>query len=269
MKRDLIRVKWLDDLTIRLGIQGHHPSIGLEKAEIISSFSSMLHGILYQKYPHAFPSIHSIIEFLIGNKKYIELSTSIAQLFLDRFNPKNPLSDDDFNQRSTALSNKIMSSIQVESACFLFNKMLESVHGTYRTNIYNDNRYALSLRVDPKILLPEPTDQQRLPFGVFFIHGRHFNAFHNRFRDIARGAVLIDFLRNSDQYAIESARHFNRVNEMAYFQQLKNKDIPEGGSNGLLLLNASGIEGESLFFNRISSSIKAFSDALLNCQRFC
>lgn len=32
-----------------------------------------------------------------------------------------------------------------------------------------------------------PTDAKPMPFGVFFCHGRHFNAFHCRFRDIARG----------------------------------------------------------------------------------
>jgi NAD-specific glutamate dehydrogenase len=32
-----------------------------------------------------------------------------------------------------------------------------------------------------------PTSSRPMPFGVFFCHGRHFNAFHCRFRDIARG----------------------------------------------------------------------------------
>jgi NAD-specific glutamate dehydrogenase len=31
------------------------------------------------------------------------------------------------------------------------------------------------------------TASKPMPFGVFFCHGRHFNAFHCRFRDIARG----------------------------------------------------------------------------------
>lgn len=50
------------------------------------------------------------------------------------------------------------------------------------------DRYALSIRVDPAIMLGAPQDAGKpMPFGVFFSHGRHFNAFHCRFRDIARG----------------------------------------------------------------------------------
>lgn len=30
-----------------------------------------------------------------------------------------------------------------------------------------------------------------IPFGVFFMHGRRFNGFHTRFRDIARGGMRI------------------------------------------------------------------------------
>ena len=50
------------------------------------------------------------------------------------------------------------------------------------------DRYALSIRVDPAIMLGAPQDAGKpVPFGVFFSHGRHFNAFHCRFRDMARG----------------------------------------------------------------------------------
>lgn len=261
LKRDLARAKWLDNETTELGLY-RHPWIGLEKAEVITALGSMLHGPLFKKDPNTFASIKSIIELLAGNKKYIEVADSIAALFLDRFNPKNPLSADAFKQRSDDIYNKI-SGIQVESARLLLSKMLDSVHGTYRTNFYNDNRYALSLRLDPKIMVPEPTAERPLPFGVVFVHGRNFNAFHNRFRDIARGGLRLVTPNNSDQYAIESTRQYDEVYGLSYAQQLKNKDIPEGGSKGVILVNTPGMNETTRFF-AMRKAVKAFSDSLLD-----
>ena len=62
---------------------------------------------------------------------------------------------------------------------------------------------------------------QEKPFGVFFSHGRFFNAFHNRFRDIARGGLRIVTPQNADQYALESTRHYDEVYGLSYAQQLK------------------------------------------------
>jgi glutamate dehydrogenase len=72
-----------------------------------------------------------------------------------------------------------------------------------------------------------------IPFGVFFCHGRHFNAFHCRFRDISRGGLRIVTPQNSDQYALESSRQFDEAYGLSFAQQLKNKDIPEGGAKGI------------------------------------
>ncbi|CAN0546838.1 unnamed protein product, partial [Laminaria digitata] len=38
-----------------------------------------------------------------------------------------------------------------------------------------------------------------IPFGVFFAHGRRFNGFHCRFRDIARGGMRIVTPPTSEQ----------------------------------------------------------------------
>ena len=56
---------------------------------------------------------------------------------------------------------------------------LSVVQSVVRTNFYLEDRYALSLRVKPTIMISSPTAVE--PYGVFFIHGRHFNAFHCRY----------------------------------------------------------------------------------------
>lgn len=78
-----------------------------------------------------------------------------------------------------------------------------------------------------------------VPFGVFFVHGRRFNGFHCRFRDIARGGMRIVTPQTSEQVAIEAGRQFDECYALAYAQQLKNKDIPEGGSKAVLLVDTT------------------------------
>jgi glutamate dehydrogenase len=94
---------------------------------------------------------------------------------------------------------------------------------TTRNDNYNAklnlNRYALSLRIHPSLMVGNASSA--LPFGVFFAHGRFFNAFHCRFRDIARGGLRIVSPQNADQYALESTRHFDEVYGLSYAQQLK------------------------------------------------
>jgi NAD-specific glutamate dehydrogenase len=108
------------------------------------------------------------------------------------------------------------------------------------------SRYALSLRVDPRVmLLPEDLEgpkQKEVPFGVFFSHGRYFNGFHCRFRDIARGGLRIVTPPNSDTKSFESGRHFDEVYGLSYGQQLKNKDIPEGGAKAVVLVDSPSVK---------------------------
>ena len=89
----------------------------------------------------------------------------------------------------------------------------------------------------------------------FFVHGREFNGFHVRFRDIARGGVRAIHPRSIEQYAREQERLYDEAYNLAFAQQLKNKDIPEGGSKAALLVHPNG---------RVSRSVKAFVDSLLD-----
>jgi glutamate dehydrogenase len=266
LSSDLKRAKWLDNETTDLGLH-RHPTLGLDKAEVITAFCSMLHGPLNKVYPTEFNSIKSIIEVLDDDSKHMAIADSIAQLFLERFNPhlKPALSEEAFNTRSNAISAKI-ALIQKEEAVALLNKMLQGVKSTLRTNFYNDGRYALSMRMDPTIMATGNigvTADKPLPFGVFFVHGRHFNGFHNRFRDIARGGLRIVTPNNSDSYAQESARQYDEVYGLSHAQQLKNKDIPEGGAKGVILVNAPAIEASARPF-AMRKAIKAFTDSMLD-----
>ena len=53
---------------------------------------------------------------------------------------------------------------------------------------------------------------------------------------MARGGLRVVTTRTQEQFELESNRLFDEVTKLALAQQLKNKDIPEGGAKGVLLL---------------------------------
>ncbi len=104
---------------------------------------------------------------------------------------------------------------------------------------------------------------RELPYGVIFVHGRRFNGFHVRFRDIARGGLRLVTPHTPEQLALESARQYDECYGLAFAQQLKNKDIPEGGSKAVCLIAQSEFSdlGKKFIMRK---SVKAFTDSLLD-----
>jgi len=110
----------------------------------------------------------------------------------------------------------------------LFNQMI------LKTNFYKPTRTAISFRLNPDFL---PTiSYPNKPFGVFFVIGGEFRGFHIRFRDVARGGIRMIRSRNFEAYHKNMASLFNENYDLASTQQRKNKDIPEGGAKGTILL---------------------------------
>jgi glutamate dehydrogenase len=97
------------------------------------------------------------------------------------------------------------------SAITLLHKMVDIVKYTLRTNLFLDDRYSLGLRLDPKLMHSEESDAPReLPYGVVFCHGRRFNGYHVRFRDIARGGMRLVTPASPEQLALEVRRSEER-----------------------------------------------------------
>lgn len=68
---------------------------------------------------------------------------------------------------------------------------------------------------------------------------------------------------SAEQYALESARHYDECYGLAFAQQLKNKDIPEGGSKAVNLINTEGLSDAAKFFV-MRKSVKSMTDAILD-----
>jgi len=256
----LKRTKWLDPATMDL-VFDRYPWLGIPKGEIITAFVALTHAIMAKQHPVVY-SKANILE-TVTRKRYIAHIASIAELFLDRFNPKHPLSEEELNIRADRLRENIEGDIEDSIAVEVLHKMIDIVHHTLRTNIYLEDRYALGLRLDPKVMVAKNEPPRELPYGVLFIHGRRFNGFHVRFRDIARGGLRLVTPQTSEQLALESARQYDECYGLAYAQQLKNKDIPEGGAKAVCLIGQSEFTDVGKKFI-MRKSVKAFTDAMLD-----
>lgn len=122
-----------------------------------------------------------------------------------------------------------------------------------KTNFYTPTKVALSFRLKPDFL-PAAEYPQPL-YGMFLVISSEFRGFHLRFRDISRGGIRIVKSRNREAYSINMRSLFDENYGLANTQQRKNKDIPEGGSKGVILLDFNHQEKARVAFEKYIDSI--------------
>ena len=114
------------------------------------------------------------------------------------------------------------------------------IRTTLKTNFYRKNKTGFSFRLDPIYLNELPFDRKRkfpeLPYAIFFIKGMHYFGFHIRFKDLARGGLRTVIPERMEQLIAERNATFTECYNLALTQQRKNKDIPEGGAKGIILM---------------------------------
>jgi len=260
LRAEILRVKWLDPSTMNLAFV-RYPRLGFARGEIITAMCSLMHPVLAKENALAF-SKANILE-AVTNERFIDYTSSIADIFLDRFNPTNPLDDLEYESRCRNIREAIENDVEDRVTTELLLKMLDIIDHTLKTNIYMENRYALAFRLDPKVMIAKGEEKRELPYGIVFVHGRRFNGYQVRFRDISRGGMRLVTPKSSELYALESSRQYDECYGLAFAQQLKNKDIPEGGSKAVVLIESVDMSDSSKGFV-MRKSVKAFTDCLLD-----
>eukprot|EP00929_Paragymnodinium_shiwhaense_P009186 TRINITY_DN11324_c0_g1_i2.p1 TRINITY_DN11324_c0_g1~~TRINITY_DN11324_c0_g1_i2.p1 ORF type:complete len:905 (+),score=217.21 TRINITY_DN11324_c0_g1_i2:153-2867(+) len=141
---------------------------------------------------------------------------------------------------------------------------------TFNASILMTNFYkagtprALVFRLDPEVVLkdrPHGLYPER-PYGIYLVCGRTFLGFHVRFRDVARGGIRLVLSRDENAYERNYASLFDECYNLALTQQAKNKDIPEGGSKGVILPEFSPGMTETA----AKACFTSYLDALLDCM---
>jgi glutamate dehydrogenase len=90
---------------------------------------------------------------------------------------------------------------------------------------------------------------------MFLVISSEFRGFHLRFRDIARGGIRIVKSRNREAFVINVRSLFDENYNLANTQQRKNKDIPEGGAKGVILLDIKHQDKAKVAFQKYIDSI--------------
>ncbi|PHH50150.1 NAD-specific glutamate dehydrogenase [Ceratocystis fimbriata CBS 114723] len=160
-----------------------------------------------------------------------------------------------------SLKNFISKSVANEHEEMVFTSFRIFNNAILKTNYFTPTKVALSFRLDPsflpKIEYPKPL------YGMFLVISGESRGFHLRFKDIARGGIRIVKSRSKEAYAINARNLFDENYGLASTQQRKNKDIPEGGSKGVILLDAKSQDNAREAFEKY---IDAILDLLLPAQ---
>lgn len=177
---------------------------------------------------HAYPELIRLlyVNFAMTHYPGANEGSLMPTLSYQRLQTTQPLTDEELHDKMRrTVSNK--HELQVLESLLIFNQSV------LRTNFYQLTKLALSFRMAPGFL-PE-VEYPKKPFGMFFVIGNDFRGFHIRFRDVARGGIRIVMSRNRENYSINQRMLFDENYALASTQNLKNKDIPEGGAKGTIL----------------------------------
>ncbi|CAC9472786.1 glutamate dehydrogenase [Leishmania infantum JPCM5] len=117
----------------------------------------------------------------------------------------------------------------------LFMSFLKFNEVIIKHNFCKTEKAALAFRLNPVFL--KELEFPRVPHGVFLFAGGQWRGFHIRFTDIARGGVRMIICKERD-YRRNKRSVFQENYNLAHTQLLKNKDIPEGGSKGTILVSS-------------------------------
>ncbi|KAI9679703.1 MAG: NAD-dependent glutamate dehydrogenase [Bathelium mastoideum] len=196
-----------------------------------------------------YPDLIRALYLAFANSHYVQTketddfipTLSYLRLQVDRVLSDNELKELISKTATNEHHEMVMSSFRV------FNKAV------LKTNFYTPTKVALSFRLNPSFLPPEEYPQPL--YGMFLVISSEFRGFHLRFRDIARGGIRIVKSRSSEAYLINARSLFDENYGLANTQQRKNKDIPEGGSKGVILLDVHHQDKARVAFEKYIDSI--------------
>ncbi len=199
---------------------------------------------IHQALVHVDVNMYSLNHIEEGICRHPELIVKLIQAFDAKFNPERANLDDYMKIRQDYLNlvdhldtgNELNDTRRKN----ILRQAMNMVDYTLKTNYYRNNKTAFCFRLDPKYLDNLPFDRKdkfpELPYAIFFMKGLYFIGFHIRFRDLSRGGLRTVFPERMEQMISERNNVFSECYNLAYTQNKKNKDIPEGGAKGVIFL---------------------------------
>lgn len=207
---------------------------------LIKSMVSFVHQVLVHEDVH----MYSFSQVEEGFCRHPELIVQICEAFEWKFHPeKHDLAKyQTIREKLLKLVSELDTGQELNDRRRknILKQAMNFVDFTLKTNFYRNNKTALSFRLDPNYLAHAPYDHKEkfpeIPYAIFFMKGMYFIGFHIRFKDLSRGGLRTVFPERMEQLLVERNNIFSECYGLAYTQQKKNKDIPEGGAKGVILL---------------------------------
>ncbi|QVL57403.1 MAG: NAD-glutamate dehydrogenase [Simkaniaceae bacterium] len=207
---------------------------------LLRSVASFVHQTLV----HADLNLYTLSNVIEGLCRHPELTVQICKAFELKFHPEN--NDLESYKREREKFMMLVDHLDTGNELNdtrrknILKQAMHFVEYTLKNNFYRNNKCAHCFRLDPTYLNYVPYNRREifpeLPYGIFFIQGMHFIGFHIRFKDLSRGGLRTVFPQRYEQMIAERNNVFLECYNLAYTQQKKNKDIPEGGAKGVIFL---------------------------------
>ena len=248
-------------------------------ATLINAFIGFCHTNLAHSDPDTY-DLESIMPAFHNNP---EICTQLLKLFYTRFDPEL-----DTESREAAyelaLNNTILLVESFNSGRrvldnyrrVIFSCAVSFIRFCLKTNFFVPEKHALAFRLDPKYLEtlePHfiddlPTDR---PFRITYFSGRRGSGYHIGFSDIARGGWRTLITQSRDDYTTSASSIFKENYVLAHTQHLKNKDIYEGGSKMVAILNidsrSTAEQSQQYLYKLQYGFINAFLDLFITEDR--
>ena len=228
--------------------------LSINAVNLIRAIATWIHVLLGKE------NIYYYSEYKIFRTLQVhhEMTKQLVELFRLKFNPLDPekRKNDGYAKSSKQLREKIAQLLdKVERNIFY-----EAIHfcdHVLKTNYFLPTKTGLAFRIDPEAL--DSQHYPAKPYGIFYIIGRDYRFFQIRWRDVARGGLRIVMPKNDTDYGFAISGLFDEVYGLSHAQQLKNKDIPEGGSKAVLVLKPEGHRARA-----VRGGINAMLDLLVS-----
>ena len=224
----------------------------LNATNLIRAMANWCHIFLSKRNPYAY----SLYKIKNTFSQYNELLRLIVESFRVKFDPsRRDIWEKEYDSFMAQIDQQLENVVEdIDRA--IFKKCIIFVRECLKTNYFMSTKTGLAFRFAPNVL--ENKYYPDSPFGIFYIIGKDFRFFHVRWRDIARGGMRVVMPRTSADYDMALAGMFDEVYGLSHAQQLKNKDIPEGGSKAVLVLSPGGHRDQA-----VKGSVNALLDLLV------
>jgi len=244
-------------------------------ATLINAFIGFCHTNL----AHSDPDMYDLESIMPAFHNNPEICTQLLKLFYTRFDPELDSQDRDTEyerelEETLALVESFNSGRRVLDSFrrVIFSCAVSFIRFCLKTNFFVPEKHALAFRLDPRYL--ETLDPHFIeglpadrPFRITYFSGRRGSGYHIGFSDIARGGWRTLITQSRDDYTTSASTIFKENYVLAHTQHLKNKDIYEGGSKMVAILNidsrSTAQQGQQYLYKLQYGFINAFLDLFI------